>query len=581
MRSVFFFLLLLCVAPSSSWAVDVAASVDPPVGRAGEEMQLSVVVTGAARNVQQPDLSELERNFRVYGSSTSRSVSIVNGRTTSSFTIRYTIVPIKEGSFTIPRLKVIHDGTEYYTDAIPVRVDAAGTPPPVAQGDETQSVVGGDRDLFVRATVDKSDPYLFEQVTYRFFFYHRVPLIDNPNLTAPSTQGFWKEDIPARSSYEETIDGIRYNVSEVVYALFPTTPGELTIGEANLVATQSVRRKRDRFSVFGDVYSGKKRVLSTEPIKINVKRLPENAPPGFKGAVGDYVISARVDKATVNQGDPLTLRLTVSGNGNIETVGDVELPNLTDFRTYSQSKESSSTPRGNSISGRLSQEIVLVPLSAGAKTIPPIPLVTFSPRTGTYKTLQTRPIALNVIPGTGEVVAGLEAESRGGIEVVGNDIRFIETEVPSFASISQGTRSALWWFSLLPVSGLAYGGLWVAERRRRRLGSDVALRRRSKAAKAARKALNAAREESQLEARASQVALALRGYLADRWNVQAAGLTGDDIAARLGESSIDGTDLVSLLERCDAAQFAPGAVGSADDLHQQALTWVDTLEDQL
>jgi hypothetical protein len=570
--------LCLLPAPGAAQDLDVSASLHPPGGRVGEEMVLTVVVAGAFRSVSDPRLPGLGGAFDAYSAGTSRSVSIVNGRTTSSYTARYRLVPRRAGTFTIGAIEVEHEGTVYRTKPIPVTVEAGTAPDPLPG--EPSGRAMGTRDLFLRAVVDRRDPYLFEQVTYRLLFYRRVALIDDPSLTAPPIQGFWKEDIPSRRIFDEVVDGETYRVTELVFALFPTTPGKLTIGEAVLECLVRVRRdNRDPFSMFGGgVFDGKRVVLRSDPVTVNVKRLPPDAPPGFTGAVGDFVLAAEVDKTELNQDEPVTVRIEVSGNGNLKTIGDLALPELPDFRSYPQADSREVTTDGFVLGGRYRREFVLVPLSAGEKTVPPIELVTFSPRAGVYRVLETPPMTLRVTPGSGRPGTG-PTPGRGGIEVVGRDIRFIETEVPEFTApgaVWDGVRTVL---LALPLPAVGFLGVWFTERRRRRLGDDVALRRRSGAAKRARGALRRARGTGGPTARAAAAADALRTYLADRWNVPPASVTAELVADRLRAEGVDAGEIVRLLERTDAARFAPERAFSGDgDPVDEAASWVLRLE---
>jgi len=569
--------LLVALFPGAALALEVTASVDPDKGRVGEEMVLTVVVSGSFRNLSDPVLPNLSDDFDVYSAGSSRNFSFINGRTSSSLSLQYRLVPKRVGTFTIGPIQVEHDKEVVSTRPITVQVFQAPPPPEPKGDDAAQSVTGGNQDLFVRASVDKQAPFLFEQVTYTLSFYTRVGLLESPQLSQPSTQGFWREDLPASDAHEAVVDGVRYQVSEVSFALFPTTPGKLTVGEAVLDCNVRVRsRNRDPFSMFGGgLYEGKRVQLRTDPLTVNVKPLPPGAPPGFDGAVGDYVLEVSADKTEVTQNDAVVLTVAVNGNGNLRTVPEIKLPNLSEFRTYPQSSKQQMKPDQRTVGGFSTQEFVLVPLTAGVKTIPPIELATFSPRAGAYRVLQSKPITLHVTPATaGAVVPG---NTRAGIEVVGRDIRFIETSLPRFMSAGSELGRARTWLFLYPLPVFAYAGVWWWDRRRRRLGADVALRRRSRAARDARRRLKESKVDG-AAGRAAEAAAVIRGYCADLWNVPAAGLTADALAERLQGMGVDPAPLVSLLDGWDAARFAPvSADGHADPL-AHASEWVDRLE---
>ena len=95
--------------------------------------------------------------------------------------------------------------------------------------------------------------------------------------------------------------------------------------------------------------------------------------------MGEYSLTASVDKTTVAQNEPVTLTVKVSGEGNLRTLGDIELPKLPDFRTYPSQSNEETTRGGMRIGGTVTRQFVLVPLSAGTKEVPALRVATFSP----------------------------------------------------------------------------------------------------------------------------------------------------------------------------------------------------------
>src|SRR5439155_14827185 len=148
--------------------------------------------------------------------------------------------------------------------------------------------------------------------------------------------GFWTEDLPPQRTFTAQVKGIPYSVTEVRAALFPSVPGKARVGSASL----TVNLENFGSDPFGSQFfaqffgRGEEKTLRTEPISITVKPLPEPKPAEFKGAVGEFTLSAQVDKGKITVGQPLTLTLTVSGRGNIKSLPDIALPSLANFRTF-------------------------------------------------------------------------------------------------------------------------------------------------------------------------------------------------------------------------------------------------------
>jgi hypothetical protein len=553
----------LLLVPGRAAALEVTATLDRQTAQVGEQVLLSVTVEGGLRSTPTPELPELGDAFEVYsGQRTSRNVSILNGKVSSTVTTEFVLVPRQVGTFTLGPIVVETKDETARTSPLHLTVTAATAPPsPSAKNPEERGSVEGSDELFVRATVDNGRPFVNQQVIYRVRLYSRVNFLENPQFSHPTTEGFWREDLPPRQPYVEVVNGKRYSVMEAAFALFPTTPGPLTVGEATLDCNvQDTRRRRDPLSFFGgSLFDGKRVVLRSEPVQLDVRPLPPGAPPGFQGVVGEFQLRATVDKTRVPQNEPVTLTLEVSGEGNLRSVGEIPKPVLTDFRTYPSGSERKPYRNADRVGGALTEQIVLVPLSAGEKKIPPAEMVIFSPRREEYATLRTSPLTIMVEPGTGAPL--MTGGGRGDIEVVGRDIRFLETEVPDFVAVGASFPRARLWIFLLPLPLLGYVGLWVRERQHRRLGADVALRRRRGAGRAARDLLRNSRGKD-VQSQVAGAGEALRVYLADRYNLPRAGLTADLVAPFLVEEGMEPEAVLRYLEYGDAARFAPGALAS-------------------
>ena len=162
---------------------------------------------------------------------------------------------------------------------------------------------------------------------------------------------------------------------------------------------------------------------------------------------------------------------------------------------------------------------------------------------------------------------------------MGRDILFIETDLPAFVREGKDWENMLALLAFLPVPVFGFAGFWFWERRHRRLGSDVALRRRLRAAREARAVLKRAGQASDTGSHAAGAGEALRTYLADRYNLPRAGLTPENVAAHLRADGVDPDPIQAFLDRSDAARFAPGAVnGDADNWLESARSRIDSLD---
>lgn len=547
--------------------VSVRAQVNRTTMGLADHLQLDVVVEGQARGSEAPQLPPLG-DFDVYTSGTSQQMSWVNGKSSASTTYSYVLVPKREGKFVIPAITLQAGGKEHRTEPITITV-SGGTAPPVAAAPGPGSngraapEADGNRDFFVVARVDKQQAFVNEQVLYTFYLYYATN-ISSPNYSPPNFQGFWVEKLKdsEKQSYK-MLNGRRYVVTELTTALFPTSSGKLVIEPATLRLTQL--QNNLGFSFFD---RGVERVLRTTPITVDVVALPVASKPAiFEGAVGEALeLSAKLDRTEVEEGDPVTLTVRVEGTGNVKTFSKPRLPELPLFKVYDSSSKTDvqATER---VSGSRTYEIVLVPMDEGEHDIPPVQFAYFDTREARYRTLSTKPLHVTAVKSShpASVAAGNLPGAQQDIQILGDDIAHIQAAVPVEDMLTPLYRRGLF-VALAPLPLLAALGVTVLRRRRDRFASDVALARSARARKVAKQHLGAAEKALRAQQGAAfyaEVSRALRQYVGDKLNVSATGITHQQLREQLGEAGVASAvveGLLALLERCDAARFAPGSM---------------------
>lgn len=255
-----------------------------------------------------------------------------------------------------------------------------------ARAQEAIPAVSGDSNTFVEASVDLTEPLVGQQVTYLFRYFEAIDggqlpsWIRPPDYEAPEFAGFWVEGEPAVSSTQIERNGRTYNVAELRTVLFPTAAGEVTIPPATLIQY--------------DLFEAGERTLETLPVTLNVRPLPEGAPPGFGGAVGDLQLQAQTDRTTVPVGEPIQLRLTLSGAGNVRLAPAPLLRELAGWRILERGSDVLSEVIDGTARGTRTFDYMLIPGVPGTVTLPPIELAFFDPAAGAYRTAQTQPQVL-------------------------------------------------------------------------------------------------------------------------------------------------------------------------------------------
>lgn len=542
--------------------IGIDANLSARAAAVGQELLLTVTVSGGFQNLPEPKLPDLP-DFSVYPSGTSTSFSFVNNRISSTKMFRYTLVPRKEGTLKIPPVSVEHGGRQYLTKELSVEVTPGSSPPPAPPGDAGDA---DGRELMLRASVDKSRAYVNEQVTLTLKFYRRAPLLSS-RLVPPATTGFWIEELPGERNYYAVEDGLQYQVTEISMALFPTVDGALEIGTATwecVVMDRTNPLAADPFDLLSRRGSGGRHAtIRSRKLQVQVLPLPEDGrPDGFTGAVGSFDVESAVDRARVRTEEPLTLTVKLSGVGNISVVGEVAMPEIAGFRSYDSGASTDLSKDGGVVHGSKSFSRVYIPGVPGEYLIPAVTLPYFDPSSGRYAVASSNEIEVTVTAGDGAAVAA--AAPRAGEDAFAKDIRYIKTDTPSFSRAGGRLYRSGAFLLLQLLAPAMIAGAYAYRLARERAGADPALVRARGAKREARKRLAGALSAAGRDGPGSAwrgVALALRGYVADVTGGTAAGLTIDEAASKLAGAGV-GSDVideaVGALERCDAAAYAPG-----------------------
>jgi hypothetical protein len=583
-RSTLFaaFLAFLCPTVLAQDA-SFEASVDKNPVALGDQFTLSFELgnagMGGGKNMKLPDLG---RFHIMSGPNQSSSMQFINGAVSSSVTYSYVLQPKEKGKFTIGAASIEVGGKEYSTRPIVVEV-VKGTPRPQQQASQPDNVGAqiGDN-LFLKATVDKNHVLQGEQINLTFKLFTRVSVSNYGVDKSPTMTGFWGEDIenPKNISLSnEVVNGKQYRVGVIRrMALFPTQSGTLEIAPMEVTTQVQVQtRSVDPFDAFfrdpfGRTVNYK---VKSDPIRIKVDPLPPGAPASFKGAVGRFSMNTSVDKRTTKTNDPVTLKVTISGTGNIKVleVPGLELPK--DFEQYSPKVSDNINRQEGKISGSKTFEYLLIPRYPGRKTIKPLTFSYFDLNKRQYATLHSPAIDLQVEQGAATVPPMISGSSREDVQLLSQDIRFIKVSSSGLTRKGRflhktGMFAAL---VLLPLVGLA--GTFLYSRQRQAEMLDAAGYRNRRAIKVAQKGLRQAEHllaskssgtSSQKLAFYSELSRALHKYLGDKLNIQQADLSIENVVRTLAERSVNGgipTSLRALWEKCEMARFAPTSLEAA------------------
>ena len=505
----------------------VTASVDRHKLTTDDTVTLSVVVeTDTGTSVGVPTLPPLD-GLEITDIRTRTQHMTVNGKTTGRVTFDYVLRPLRTGRLTIGPIRVTAPG------------QANPNPSPVDKGSHVTDPIhleveqGTGVEMFVNAQVDPAEVYLGEQVVYMLRFYRSVDPFGRQSrrpvyYAEPAFNGFWSNEDSEQSRDDATLDGKRFTVTEVRTVLFPTVTGPLTIGPATL-------------TVPGGFFLHDT-ALRSEPVTVNVLPLPGRAPADFNGAVGRFTIEAVANAYESRVNEPLTLIVTLRGEGNIDALPEPVWPDIPGWRSFEGDTTAVSNVTRGRLSGTRTVDRLLVPGEAGDFTIPAIEYVHFDPVAAEYVTASTEPIAVTVAP---------------GLELSATDIRHIKPAPDRLAAEGEplASQAGYWsmWAALLAllaggVAWRAQGG-WVKAR--------IAAARRKSPSVAAMSALEEAERRGDDPYGAS--GRVLLEYMSARLGEPLNGLTHGEVAELLDARGVDGalSDRVIVCLTAGEGRFAP------------------------
>ena len=553
----------------------VTTSVDRTQISQNQRFELKVEVSGKdANSAAEPELPDMG-TFAVYrGSSSSQNIQIINGSMNVTKGYSYYYLAQKLGSFSIGPVTVKYKDQVFSSKPIEVEVVSDATSTPNQQGSgQAEPNAANAENLFLRAEVNKKRVYRNEPVIVDYRLYFRVQVTNYAFTSQPNYGDFWAEDFPGFEQPQvgtEVLNGVQYRVATIKkVALFPTSAGEKTIPAQGLEASVRVRERRGRRDIFDsffdDPFFGRNiaQSVQSEPVAIEVLPFPEaGRPVDFSGAVGQFNMAAKVDRNAAKTNEAISLKLTISGAGNIKILEQPQLRFPDAFEVYDP-KVSESVDRSNSrISGSKTYEFLLIPRRAGAYEIPAASFSYFDPQQQKYRTSTTKPITLTIEQGDKVASSVGSGFSKEEVKLIGEDIRYIEKVVGSFDIIGQKFyHLPLFWVALIAPMALFLTSFYYRSHQDR-LSTNVAYARSRKAQKVAQKQLKEAKSAMTANDVArfySECANALTKFVGNKLNVDDAALITDELVARLKQRHVSDQSIElyqKLLTECDFRRFA-------------------------
>ena len=605
MRKLIFLLITLVAVTTQAWAdgkvVFTASAPDAVV--VGDQFRLSYTVnTIKVRDFRVPSI----KGFDVLmGPNRSQRMQSINGVTNNSITFTYILMATAEGEYSIPGATITADGNQMVSNSVKIKVlppDKAGGNTGGSSASSSSSPTGtsssaSNQDLLITATANKTNVYEQEAFLLTFKIYTRESQLRFENVKLPDFKGFHSQEIEMTTNARWTPEHYQgrnyYTTVYRQFVLFPQQSGKLYIDPAQFQMTIGKPvQSDDPFDAFfngGSNVIEIKKNISTPKIAINVNPLPTGKPADFSGGVGEFNISSSINSKELKTNDAITIKLVISGTGNLKLISNPEIKFPDDFEVYDPKVDNQVRLTREGLTGNKVIEYLAIPRHAGTYKIPGVSFSYFDIRSKSYKTLKTEDYVVNVEKGAGnadQVIANFT--NKEDLKVLGEDIRYIkqnEVTLQPKGSFFYGSMT-YWLFYIIPA--LAFIIFFIIYRKQAAENANVAKMRTKKANKVATKRMKLAGKllsENKKDAFYDEVLKALWGYISDKLNIPVSRLSKDNIEEKLRNHGVNEElikEFLNALNDCEFARFAPGDENQAmDKVYSSSIEVISKMENSI
>ena len=549
-----------------------------------ERLRIDFVMNIDGDNFVQPSFD----GFRIIaGPSQQVSQSWINGKTSFEKSYSYFLLPNQKGTLIIKQAVIEYNGQIYKTQPIKINVTAATEQP----RDPNDSQVSADDNLYLVADISNTNPYINQPITvvYKLYFSYNIGITNWKELSKPKYNDFWSQNIDIKQlvAEEGMFKGEKYRYVVLrKTVLYPQKSGRLVIEP--LALDIDVQLPTNRRDMFGRVIitEGNKRV-SAGAKTINVRALPEAGKPiDFTGAVGKFDFKAIPSKTTLKNGESLDLVLSVTGTGNLKlfTLPKPEVPNALEM--YDPVHDEKVNTPLSGMTGKISDSYTIIPQYKGDYVIKPMHFSYFDLGSGTYKTISSSEIKINVLDGPTQTEEPHATASIGKNKISGvEQFRYIHlnTELASRnGTVFFGSNK---FYTLLFLPFLLLPVIVLFKKKKEAIDSDVFGNRIKMNNKLAKKYLSEAKKQiNNKEPFYVALEKAMHNFLKAKLHIETSDMSKDNIRELLlsRKASPEAvSSFIALTENCEIARYAPSSSATIQHDFDKAVAIISELEKQI
>ncbi|WP_264535409.1 BatD family protein [Flavobacterium sp. N1736] len=578
-----YLILLLFTFQGLMAQVQFEAKVSKNTLGLNERLRIDFIMNVDGDNFEKPAFD----GFRIVaGPSQQVSQSWINGRSSFQKIYSYILQPAQKGTVTIKQASIEFNGQIYKTSPIKIVITNAVAEErdpndrPQGSGSETLNLV---------AEISKTSPYLNEPITvvYKLYF-NNIGVTGFKELAKPKYNDFWNQniDIKQLAIEEGSYQGQRcYFVVLKKTILYPQKSGRLTIEPLSLdIGVQLPTNRRDMFGQM--ILSDDNKIVSAGAKTINVRPLPEaSKPEGFSGAVGKFNFTVTPSKTSLKSGESLDLIVSAAGAGNMKlfTLPKPVVPNALEM--YDPVHDEKVTTSLSGMSGKISDKYTIIPQYKGKYAIKPMQFSYFDLSTGSYKTITSQEIMIDVLDGPMQAEANATASASKNVISKTEQFKYIKPKTTLVSIAKDDFYGSNLYYTLLFLPFVILPIIILAKKKKEAIDSDVTGNRIKMNNKLAKKYLSEAKKQlNNKEPFYIALEKAMHNFLKAKLHIETSEMSKDNIRELLLSRNANPESVqsfIALTENCEFARYAPASSASIQQDYDKAVLIISELEKQI
>ena len=577
--------LLFLITQTLLAQVQFEAKVSKTSLALNERLRIDFVMNIDGDNFNQPSFD----GFKIIaGPSQQVSQSWINGKSSFEKVYSYYLLPTQKGNLIIKQASIEYNGQIYKTVPLKINVTSAVEQPK----DPSDTQISADDNIYLVADISKTNPYINEPITvvYKLYFSYNIGITNWRELDKPKYNDFWSQNIDIKQlvGEEGMFKGEKYRFVVLrKTVLYPQKSGRLVIEPLSLdIDVQLPTNRRDMFGRVV-VTNGNKRV-SAGAKTIAVKALPEAGKPlDFSGAVGKFDFKVTPSKTNLKNGESLDLIVSVTGKGNMKlfNLPKPVVPNSLEMYDPVHSEKVNTTLSG--MSGKISDSYTIIPQFKGNYPIKPMQFSYFDLGSGTYKTISSPEIMINVLdgPSANDQVATTTSGTPKNIVSSSEQFKFIKLKSNLISMNNNDFLGSNLFYSLLLLPFLMLPLIVLFKKKKEAINSDVFGNRIKMNNRLAKKYLSEAKKQiNNKEPFYVALEKAMHNFLKAKLHIETSDMTKSNIEKLLLSKNAGAQtviDFITLTENCELARFAQSSSAVIQQDFDKAVMIISDLEKQI